>query len=147
MISRREGEAGFTLIEVLAVLAILGLVAGLVAARGPQRSAALDLRAAAAQVAGAMRLARTQAIAGNTPVAVQLDPAAHALRVGAAAPRRLPPGLAVSVISVAEPGRPSITFAPDGSSTGGRVELAAGARRMQVGVDWLTGRVSVADAP
>ena len=39
------------------------------------------------------------------------------------------------------------TFAPDGSSTGGRIELAAGARRMQVGVDWLTGRVSVADAP
>ena len=147
MISRRDGDAGFTLIEVLAVLAILGLMAGLVATRGPQRSAAVDLRAAAAQVAGALRLARTQAIAGNNPVAVLLDPAAHALRVGAAAPRRLPSGLLVSVISITEPGRPAITFAPDGSSTGGRVELAAGARRMQVGVDWLTGRVSVADAP
>ncbi len=129
------------------MLAILGLVAGLVATRGPQRSAALDLRAGAGEVARAMRLARTQAIASNSPVAVQLDPATQEMRVGAAAPRHLPPGLAVSVISVAEPGRPAITFAPDGSSSGGRVELASGARRMQVGVDWLTGRVSVADAP
>ena len=38
-----------------------------------------------------------------------------------------------------------IRFQPDGSSTGGRITLADGRRRMAVGVDWLTGRVSVAD--
>jgi len=38
-----------------------------------------------------------------------------------------------------------IRFNPDGSSTGGRISLADGRRRLGVGVDWLTGRVSVAD--
>ncbi len=40
-----------------------------------------------------------------------------------------------------------IAFLPDGSSSGGRVELADGSRHMQIGVEWLTGRVSVADGP
>jgi general secretion pathway protein H len=39
-----------------------------------------------------------------------------------------------------------IRFLPDGSSTGGRVELKDGRRRMRIGVDWLNGRVSVGDA-
>jgi general secretion pathway protein H len=39
-----------------------------------------------------------------------------------------------------------IRFNPDGSSTGGRVSIGDGRRSIAVGVDWLTGRVSVADA-
>ncbi len=142
-----RAEAGFTLIEVLVVLAVLGLAAGLVAFRGPPRSAALDLRAASGEIARAMRLARTQAIAGNAAVPVVLDPAAAAYRVGAGPPRRLPAGVGLSAVTVAGAGPPTITFAPDGSSSGGRVELAAAGRRVQVGVEWLTGRVVVADAP
>ena len=38
-----------------------------------------------------------------------------------------------------------IRFNPDGSSTGGRISVADGARSIAVGVDWLSGRVSVAD--
>jgi general secretion pathway protein H len=37
----------------------------------------------------------------------------------------------------------AITFAPDGSSSGGRVVLRAGANAVTVLVDWLTGRVSI----
>jgi hypothetical protein len=40
----------------------------------------------------------------------------------------------------------AITFAPDGSSSGGRVVLVAGANAVAIVVDWLTGRVSVANA-
>jgi len=40
----------------------------------------------------------------------------------------------------------NISFAPDGSSSGGRIELAENGVRLLVGVDWLTGLVSVADA-
>ena len=41
----------------------------------------------------------------------------------------------------------AISFAPDGSSSGGRIERADGGRRMRVSVDWLTGRVGVAEIP
>lgn len=142
-----EADAGFTLIEVLVVFAVLGLVAGLVAARGPSRSAALDLRAASGEVARALRLARTRAIAGNAAVPVVLDPVEASVRVGDGPPRRLAAGIGLSVVTAAGAGLPTILFAPDGSSSGGRVELAAGGRRVQVGVEWLTGRVVVADAP
>ena len=61
----RGRDAGFTLIEVTVVLAILGFVGGLVLGRGPPRSAALELRAASATVAQTLKGARTRAIATN----------------------------------------------------------------------------------
>jgi general secretion pathway protein H len=41
--------------------------------------------------------------------------------------------------------RGGIRFYPDGSSTGGRITVKAGERQYLVDVDWLTGRVSIAD--
>ncbi len=143
----------------IVVLAVLGMVAGLVLTRGPPRSAALEMRAAANAVAQSLRVARTRAIMSNQRVMVVLDPRTATLRIGMGAWRGLPAGIAMSVVTTAdlasaqagaqgEGGGPAgIAFLPDGSSSGGRVELAANARRMQVGVDWLTGRVSVADGP
>jgi general secretion pathway protein H len=148
-------QAGFTLIEMIVVLAVLGLVAGLVLSRGPPRSAALEMRAAANAVAQTLRVARTRAIMSNQRVMVALDPRTATLRVGVGAPRSLPAGVTMSVITTADlastgagtAGPAGIAFLPDGSSSGGRVELATGTRHMQVGVDWLTGRVSIADGP
>ncbi len=144
----------------IVVLAVLGMVAGLVLTRGPPRSAALEMRAAANAVAQSLRVARTRAIMSNQRVIVALDPRSGTLRVGAGASRGLPAGVAMSVVTTAElasaqsgagaqsgGGPAGIAFLPDGSSSGGRVELAAGAQHMQVGVDWLTGRVSVANGP
>lgn len=133
-------DEGFTLIEVLVVLVIVGLTVGLVLARGPLRSAGLEARAEANSIAGALRAARSRAIAGDQSVTVAIDPARHQLRVGAAPPRPL-----AGSITLAAP-RAGITFAPDGSSSGGHIDLASGPFHMQVAVDWLTGRVSVADA-
>lgn len=143
-------QAGFTLIEVIVVLAVLGMVGGMVLARGPARSAGLELRLAGNAVAQALRLARTEAIARNQPVPVVFDTAAATLRVGARAAQALPPGIAVAVVTAADESagpRGAIRFLPDGSSTGGRVELASAGRRVQVGVDWVTGRVTAASGP
>ena len=148
MISRNK-DGGFTLVEVLVVLAVVGLALGVVALRGPQRSAALDLRAAAGTVAETLRLARSRAVAGNRTVGVAFDVAGLTLRLDGAAPRGLPPGIAMAVTATlgntAGDRLAAIQFAPDGSSSGGRVVLQGGGRRTQVGVEWLTGRVSVAD--
>ncbi len=133
-----QGQAGFTLIEMLVVLVIIGLIGGLVLARGPSRSAGLDLRAATETVVEELRRARAAAIAGNQAVTVTLDPAAHAIRLGDAAPRPLPGDVALAAAMV--------RFGADGGAVGGPIALAAGERRVAITVSWLTGRVSVTDA-
>ncbi len=145
----RNKDGGFTLVEVLVVLAVVGLALGVVALRGPQRSPALDLRAAAGTVAETLRLARSRAVAGNRTVGVVFDVAGPSLRLDGAPSRGLPTGISMAVTATlgnTAGGRlAAIQFAPDGSSSGGRVVLQGGGRRTQVGVEWLTGRVSVAD--
>ena len=123
------------------MLAILGLVAGLVLVRGPQRSGAADMRQASSLVAGALRVARSRAIASNRPVPVRFDPASRTLQLGADDARRLPSGIAMTT------GARLILFRPDGSSTGGEVDLAGAARTARIGVSWLTGRVAVSASP
>jgi general secretion pathway protein H len=64
---------------------------------------------------------------------------------------QLPTGMTVTVTAAAadvEPGRvAAIRFFPDGSSTGGRIELRLHERRAVVAVDWLSGRVTRLGTP
>ena len=119
-------QAGFTLLEVIIVIVIIGLALGLVLTRGPMRSRTLEMQAAVNQVVQGLRTARSRAIAGNT------------------LPRSL--SIAVTAVSNETIGNraAAIRFNPDGSATGGRIDITDGQRATQIGVDWLTGRVSVA---
>jgi general secretion pathway protein H len=141
---------GFTLIEMIVVLVVVALVAGLVMTRGPMRSRALEARTAAHAIAQSLRDARARAIAANRPVEFTLDLGRQSFRIDAGAVSELPPGLGLSVADV--PGESfdsriaGIRFAPDGSSSGGRIEVESGKLRFSIGVDWLTGGVSIADA-
>ena len=143
--------AGFTLLEIIVVLVIMGLIAGLVASRGPQRSRGLEARAAIASVVEALRAARGQAIAGNRPVLIAVNGARRSVAVQGGPTLQFPPE--VTLTAAAGPtGEPSeklagIRFTPEGGSSGGRIVLADGKRQVRIAVDWLTGRVSVADAP
>ena len=151
---RRAGRSvdrsgGFTLIELLVTLAVLGLALVLIAGYKPPWNRGLGLNATAAELAAGLRLARSEAILSNRPVAFDLDLIGHRYRVGTATPRRLPADLSLELLTISGEmlnGREGdIRFNPDGSSTGGRISLADGRRHVGVGVDWLTGRVSVAD--
>ena len=149
MRSKQSRDAGFTLIEVLVVLVILGLTAALVLARGPVRSAGMEARTAASEVAETLRLGRSVAIAGDRPAAVTLDVASHWLTLDGARRALLPASLplAARMADGTEPRRAVFDFASDGSATGGTIALGTSARRILVTVDWLTGRVDVANAP
>jgi general secretion pathway protein H len=140
-----DREAGFTIIEMMVVLVVLGLALGLILARGPMRSVAAEAGSAAGSVAQALRVARAQAIAQGKPSRVLLDPATHRVLPENAPPVALPAAVTMDVTNAAgERMRAGVIgFAPDGSSTGGAVELADGGRRVRITVDWLTGRVRV----
>jgi general secretion pathway protein H len=123
MISRNK-EAGFTLLEMIVVIVIMGLIMGLVGEYGPQKSHWLETRGAAQAVAQAMAQARGQAIATGQPVALKLPSV---------------PGWLTETVNASAP----MMFEPDGSSTGGVVTLDDQGRRIDVTADWLTARVSV----
>ena len=141
--------SGFSLIELLVALAVMGFALVLIVGYKAPWSSALGLEGTAAELASGLRLARSQAIADNQPVAFSLDLAGHRFRVGGEPPRSLPPKLSIALLTVTGEKRNATTgnirFNPDGSSSGGRITLADGSRRVAVGVDWLTGRVTIAD--
>ena len=140
---------GFTLIEAVVTLAILGFALVLVVGYKPPWSSGLGLKGTAAELASGLRLARSEAIVRNRPVAFDVDVTAHRYRVGTGPEHLLPPNLSMELLTIVGESRAAgigdIRFNPDGSSTGGRITLADGKRRMAVGVDWLTGRVTFAD--
>lgn len=148
---RRVRQAGFTLLETLVVVTIMGLALGLIVTRGPMRSQALEMRAAVNDVAQGLRLARSKAIVSNSPARLTMDLAQHSFRIDNGASTALPHSLTVAMTAVSEEtvGQrlAAIRFNGDGSASGGRIELTDGPRRAQVGVDWMTGRISVMQAP
>jgi general secretion pathway protein H len=129
-------EHGFTLIELIVVLVILGLAMGLVLTQGPARSPTAEFDSVVRQVTEALRLARSRAIADDRTVAVQFAP--RGFRVDQETAIALGPDISLS-------GSRLIEFTPDGGSSGGEVTLRMGDRRAAIGVDWLTGRVTLSE--
>jgi general secretion pathway protein H len=146
----RRAEQGFTLLELVVVIAILAIVLGVVITRAPNSGGALQTRAAAGALAQALRGARAAAMERSMPVSVAIDPARHSFAPDFGAVRLIDPTLRITVLPPALHGPGDvrlIQFAPDGSATGGAVMIGNGKRRLLVAVEWLTGRVQVSDAP
>ena len=70
---------------------------------------------------------------------VERDPRTHAL------PKQIELKLFTAQSDLVSDKVGAIRFFPDGGSNGGRVTLAAGERKFNVDVDWLTGRVAILD--
>lgn len=141
---------GFTLLELLVVVAILAL---LVAVVPPLVSGAIpgaELKSATRELAAALRYARSQAITYGRDVTLQLDVKSRRYAItGVNRDFALPADLDISVYGAASESPDKLTggirFFADGSSTGGRITVASAGRAYQVDVDWLLGRVKVGD--
>jgi general secretion pathway protein H len=138
---------GFTLLELMAALAI-GAVAYTLILGVPFRGASTaDLKAAARSLASGLRQAQMTAMATRKDALLTVDVEARAYQVAGTEPRQLPKEIDLKLFTAQSEAlsesRGSIRFYPDGSSTGGRITVAAGERRFLVDVDWLTGRVKV----
>lgn len=142
-----RGARGFTLIEMLVVLVILGLVAGLVIARGPSRSPGFLLRSEAQVLALRLGEARGRAISTDRDVAVRLTANPPGLAIAGVRPAHLPRGLALGLLTAddrAAPPGAQLVFHPDGGASGGGLLLSGEAGRLEIRVEWLSGRITVA---
>ena len=145
--ARPDAAAGFTLLELLVVLVVLGLATALFAVRGNPVSPAVAARAAARNISEALRAAHAQAILTNTPILFTIDVANRDYRWGTEPPHALPATVRIALLTsrdeLVTSSAGSIRFDPDGGASGGRVTVDGGGRVWWVGVDWLSGRVSV----
>ena len=145
-------QRGFSLLEVIVVIVLIGLSYALLPKMLFSGVSGAELRSNVRAVATGLRLTRDAAIntrreavmtldLENREFTVQNDAKIHKLH------EKLDVKLYTSQADLVTDKVGGIRFYPDGSSNGGRVTVAAGGRAFEVDVDWLTGRVSIKDAP
>jgi general secretion pathway protein H len=135
-----KSSAGFTLVELLVVMGIVGMILAVVLSARPN-TAATRVAVAARAVAATLQLARAQAMASNTETVVRIDTDKRQIGL-ARSMHPLPRGMTVA-ITVAETERAGDTggmrFYPDGQSSGGEILLTFEGRMSRIAVNWLTG--------
>ncbi len=141
---------GFTLVELMVVLVIVGLLLTLAPVAFQSAVPSLQVKTAAQELAAVMRATRSRAIKENREHVVQVDVEGSRYRGGRADQEEvLDPDIDISLLTAEseldEDGGGRIRFYPDGTSTGGRVSLTLDGTTYHVVVDWLTGRIQVAD--
>ena len=144
MTHRARAASGFTLLELLVVLAIVSVVFGTLVLARPSAVGA-RINAAARGVVATLRLARAEAIARNTETTVSVDPGTGVI-VFSHGKWQLPRGAQVT-LTFAETERTaaggSLRFYPDGQSSGGEINLRLEGRLARVTVSWLTGEARI----
>lgn len=142
------GERGFTLLELLVVLAIIGLLAASIPGFLLRDNKTFELDRATRRVAEGLQSTQVAAIVGNRDRTFGVDVEQRQFLAGdAKAPVQLPAGIDLHFITARQEqigeaaGR--IRFFPDGSSTGGRITLSLDGLTSVIEVDWLTGLVSL----
>ena len=137
---RAKQTAGFTLVELLVVMGIMGLILAAVLVARP-KTAATRVAVAARAVAATLQLARAQAMASNAETVVRIDAQKHQFGL-AKSMHALPRGITVAM-TVAETERVGdsggMRFYPDGQSSGGEIVLMLEGRTSHIAVNWLTG--------
>ncbi|WP_424626893.1 pilus assembly FimT family protein [Bradyrhizobium sp. SYSU BS000235] len=143
-----DAQHGFTLLEMVCVLAIIGLLSAVLLPFIPHNTSRSRLQAYALQVATLLKADRNAAVRRGTDVATLVDPGS----------RRIVSGTGKSTIHVPDdvhfdatlpktcnqkPAFSTISFFANGMSCGGSIGLTRFDTGYDVRVNWLTGRVEI----
>ena len=139
------GEAGFSLIEVVAVMLIIALVSGLAVAMMPGTGRA-QLKAVALETAALLRRERLGAVLTGRNRVVSLDGERRSLVGDGGDVVAIPRDVVVNILGVDEQlsGRQTVVrFHPDGASSGTVLRLSRQGIEYEIRVNWYTGGVAV----
>jgi general secretion pathway protein H len=153
-IAGRKQVRGFTLIEILAVVALIALAITVVSVSVGGGLTGARVKAASRDLVAALRYTRGQAIVKREEKTLTIDVEQRRYRAPGKKWIELPRDMTMKLFTarseLEEEGVGRIRYFPDGSSTGGHIDLIYNEATWRVQVMWLTGEVSVAeggDAP
>jgi general secretion pathway protein H len=139
---------GFTLLEILLVLFLMGMAYALAVPMIGSGAVTLELKGATRQLAAGLRKARGIAIAQRDEATLTVDVGQRRFALsGDSKIYPLPQNIEIDLFTAQseqlEEKVGNIRFFPDGTSTGGRITLTAKGSSFAVDVDWLTGKVVI----
>jgi general secretion pathway protein H len=144
----RSADDGFTLLEIVCVMAIISILAALILPAIPRGTSRTRLEAFALQTAALLKTDRLAAMQRRIRVATELDPISRSIRSGATGSTVVLPhdvgfdALLAARCNQRAAGR-TIDFFPSGMSCGGTIALLRPGGGFQVRVNWLTGGVEI----
>jgi general secretion pathway protein H len=144
-----DGAAGgFTLLEVICVLAIVGILAYILLPATPSGTSQPRLQAYAIQVASVLTADRNAAIRLRHPVVTSIDALARSIHSGTTGEMiRLPNDVNFAANLAArcngQPTSSAIIFFASGLSCGGVLSFLQAGIGYEVRVNWLTGGVEI----
>jgi general secretion pathway protein H len=144
----RAAEQGFTLLEVVCVLAILAMIWALIPPTLSRGTSRAKLESYAVAAAALLKADRNAALRRFSPVATEIDAKSRLMRSGATGRVvRIPDDVEVDTLLAAVCNRAavgsSIRFFPSGMSCGGVIALSRLDYGYEIRVNWLTGGVEI----
>jgi general secretion pathway protein H len=144
----RASERGFTLLEMVCVLALIAMMAAVLLPLIPRHTSRARLQAYALQAAAVLKEDRNAAIRRGTGVATLVDAGSHLIRSGATADIiRIPEDVRFEALLPQTCNRrealSTINFFASGMSCGGAIALTRLDVGYEVRVNWLTGRIEI----
>jgi len=143
-----NADEGFTLLEMVCILAIIAMVAAVLVPNIPRSTSRPRLEAYAVQTASLLKTDRTAAIRHRVQVVTQVDAGARSLRSGSTGQiLQVPDDVVFDAILPSRcndrPAFSTISFFPSGISCGGTVVLSRPGTSYEIRVNWLTGVIEI----
>lgn len=145
---RRRNEAGFTLLEMVCLVAMLAILAAIIVPALPRGTSRARLESYAIDTAALLKADRNAAMRRRTQVATEVNAMSRSIRSGATGRvLRMPDDVAFDALLVNRcshrPAGSTIRFFASGMSCGGVIALTRLGVGYEVRVNWLTGGVEV----